>query len=231
MKLATFATHALAATGLWSLALAAKTANKKKDEARLVKLANAISVLRNAGMDVSDLGWGKKPEPEEQLFGSELSVGVAGVDLESLSGPELAFLENAVKFSFNQVNNGGDGQVMTVRIFSQENGSGGDDASGNSTATTVSSASSLGRRSPTWTFWHTSYNMRCRMCRDERLLGAQSGVEGSSPLVEAWENKLEHVLQTSGFEAFAGVFDVDILVGSGEIPALAASTEAAVASA
>jgi hypothetical protein len=185
-----------------------------------VELAHAIAVLQDAGINVADLGWGKKPEPEEQLIGSPLSVGVAGVDVEGLSGPELAFLEDALQFSFNQVNKGGDVPVTMVRLFSQEEVDGE-----SATAADVAVAASS-RRNPHWTFWHTSYDMRCRMCRDERLLGA-SVVDGSSTLIAAWQDKLQHVLTTSGFAAFAGVTDVDIHVGSGVVAAFAAAAVAA----
>jgi hypothetical protein len=237
MKFTTLAIQALATMGVWSVAGASKSpirgsrlgaasdgAAAKED--RLVELANAITVLQDAGIDVADLGWGKKPQPEEQLIGSPLSVGVAGVDVEGLSGPELAFLEDALQFSFNQVNQGGDVQVTMVRLFSQE--ADGDALAAAKDKEGLSSSSNLGRRSPTWTFWHTSYNMRCRMCRDERFLGA-SVVESSSPLIVAWEDKLQHVLLTSGFDAFAGVTDVDIHIGSGIVAAFAAAAEAAAA--
>jgi hypothetical protein len=223
MKFTTLAIQALATMGVWSVAGASKSpilgprlgaasdgAAAKED--RLVELANAITVLQDAGIDVADLGWGKKPQPEEQLIGSPLSVGVAGVDVEGLSGPELAFLEDALQFFFSQE---ADGDALAATK----------DGEGSSSS---SSSSNLGRRSPTWTFWHTSYNMRCRMCRDERFLGA-SVVESSSPLIVAWEDKLQHVLLTSGFDAFAGVTDVDIHIGSGIVAAFAAAAEAAAA--
>jgi hypothetical protein len=223
-----FAAQALAATVLWSAAFASKTPIRggsrlgassdgaAPTEDRLVELAHAITVLHYDGIDVADLGRWKKPEPEEQLIGSPLSVGVAGVDVEGLSGPELAFLEDA-QFSFHQVNKGGDVQV------------------------TMEPGGSRRRR--------RRLRRRCRHRRlvppqpaldllahqlrhalpHERFVGA-SVVDDSSPLIVAREDKLQHVLATSGFDAFAGVTDADIHVGSGVVAAFAASSAAVVAS-
>lgn len=234
MKFATLATRALAATGLWSVGFASKSPLRgsrlgaAKEEAtngdRLVELANAITVLQDAGIDVADLEWGRKPQPEEQLIGSTISVGVAGIDVESLSGTELAFLEDALQFSFNQVNKGADVQVDMTRLFSQEP----DGEVAAAASASAGGSSNLGRDSPTWRYYHGFGSMICRFCRPDRFLGA-SGVDSSSPLIVAWENKLEHVLQTSGFDAYAGVTDVDIHLGSGIVAAFAAAAEAAVA--
>jgi hypothetical protein len=207
--------RALLTLGIWSLGSAAlrggshAVADTEGKEDRLIEIASAVAVLQEAGVDVSKLEWGKPAEPEEQLLAGGTLISMEGVDETLLTDAAIAFVEDALQFAFNKANKGGDLEMRTARFVYD-----GDDADGNATnAATLSYTPGMGwrgrpRGSRSWTYWPYTSDMRCRMCRDERLLGS-SNAESSS-MVSDWEAKLEKILKSSRFEAFAGLKSLDI---------------------
>ena len=188
-------------------ALAAETSGHAN---RLAELAHAIEVLQDAGVDFEKVDWGRKPTPERKLIGAGYLIRLKGVDIDSLTPEEKAFAEDAVAFAFNEANKDSDYTMRTSHLMSIEPAPENDNGAEEDAA--------LGGRKGT-TYTYIGSNWGCSMCRSDRFfLGAPTTTQNAdgtlqynrSPIVEAWEDKLAKVLQTSRFESFQGVDDLSI---------------------
>lgn len=177
---------------------------------RLAELAHAIEVLQDAGVDFEKVEWGRKATRERQLVGASYLIRLRGVDIDVLSPEEKAFAEDAVAFAFNEANKDSDYGMRTSHLMTiapePESNSGKDEALG-------------GRKSSYYTLWRGNSNYGCTMCRSDRFfLGTTTTTQNAdgtiqfnrSPIVQAWEDKLTKVLQTSRFDSFQGLQDLSI---------------------